>query len=38
MIFILYFALALLVILFSVKCADYVDLLDKKTHISGAFC
>lgn len=37
MIFILYFALALLVILFSVKCADYVDLLDKKTHISGAF-
>ncbi len=24
-------------VLFSIKCADYVDLLDKKTNISGAF-
>ncbi|SCH10883.1 putative calcium/sodium:proton antiporter [uncultured Ruminococcus sp.] len=37
MIFIIYFVLAVLVVLCSVKCADYVDLLDKKTNISGAF-
>ena len=34
---ILYAAAASVLVYFSVKCADYVDLLDKKTDISGAF-
>lgn len=33
----LYFAVATIVVLFSIKCADYVDMIDKKTNISGAF-
>lgn len=33
----LYCAAAAILVLFSVKCAAYVDLLDKKTNISGAF-
>lgn len=37
MIFVLYLAVAAIVVLFSIKCADYVDMLDKKTNISGAF-
>lgn len=37
MIYILYIVLALAVIGFSIKVADYVDLIDKKTNISGAF-
>lgn len=36
-IFIAYFIVAAVVVFFSVKCADYVDLLDKKSNISGAF-
>ena len=35
--FILYFLSAAALVYFSMKCADYVDLLDKKTNISGAF-
>lgn len=35
--FLEYFALAALVVFLSVKLADYVDLIDKKTDISGAF-
>lgn len=37
MIYIIYLALAVLVTLLSVKASDYVDLLDKKTSLSGAF-
>jgi cation:H+ antiporter len=37
MIFAVYLAVALIVVFFSIKCADYVDMLDKKTDISGAF-
>ncbi len=37
MIYLLYIVLALAVIGFSIKAADYVDLIDKKTNISGAF-
>lgn len=37
LIFIAYFIVAAIVVFFSVKCADYVDLLDKKSNISGAF-
>lgn len=37
MIYIIYLILCLAVIWFSTKCAKYVDLIDKKTHISGAF-
>lgn len=37
MIYLIYIILALIVIWFSIKAADYVDLLDKKTNISGAF-
>lgn len=37
MIFVIYLIVAAIVVLFSVKCADYVDMLDKKTNISGAF-
>mgnify|MGYP003373113702 CR=1 FL=1 len=37
MIFIIYIILAIAVITFSIKVADYVDLIDKKTNISGAF-
>ena len=36
-VFILYFLSAAVLVFFSVKCADYVDLLDKKTNMSGAF-
>lgn len=34
---ILYIVLAAAVVFFSVKLSDYVDLLDKKTNLSGAF-
>ncbi len=37
MIFIIYIILAIAVITFSIKAADYVDLIDRKTNISGAF-
>lgn len=37
MIYIQYIILALLVVVFSVKLSDYVDALDKKTNLSGAF-
>lgn len=37
MIFAIYLMIAAVVVLFSIKCADYVDMLDKKTNISGAF-
>ena len=37
LVFVLYFLSAAVLVFFSVKCADYVDLLDKKTNISGAF-
>lgn len=37
MIYLLYLMLAAAVVLISIKCADYVDLLDKKTNLSGAF-
>ncbi len=36
-VFVLYFIAAAVLVFFSIKCADYVDLLDKKTNISGAF-
>lgn len=32
-----YLIAASVLVLFSVKCADYVDMLDKKTNLSGAF-
>ncbi len=37
LIYLVYLVLALLVIGFSVKAANYVELIDKKTNISGAF-
>lgn len=37
MIFLAYAVVAALVVLFSIKCATYVDLMDKKTNLSGAF-
>lgn len=37
MIFLLYLILAICVVFLSVKTANYVDLLDKKTNLSGAF-
>lgn len=37
MIYVIYLVLALAVIGFSTKVANYVDLIDKKTNISGAF-
>ncbi len=37
MIYFLYLILAAAVVLISIKCADYVDMLDKKTNLSGAF-
>ncbi len=37
LIFVWYLAAALILVGFSVKCADYVDMLDKKTDMSGAF-
>ncbi len=37
MIFVWYVLTALVLVAFSVKCADYVDMLDKKTNMSGAF-
>ncbi len=36
-IFLLYTFSAAALVFFSIKCADYVDLLDKKTNMSGAF-
>ncbi len=36
-VFVLYIIAAAILVFFSIKCADYVDLLDKKTNISGAF-
>jgi len=33
----IYAALAVCVVFFSIKLANYVDLIDKKTHLSGAF-
>lgn len=35
--FLLYAVLAAVVIFVSIKCANYVDLIDKKTNLSGAF-
>ena len=37
MIYVIYLLLAATVVWCSVKCANYVDLLDKKTNLSGAF-
>lgn len=37
MIYLLYLLVAAGVVLFSVKASEYVDLLDKKTSLSGAF-
>lgn len=37
MVYIAYILLAVLVVLFSVKLSHYVDALDKKTNLSGAF-
>ena len=37
MIFVWYLMTAAVLVLFSIKCADYVDMLDKKTNMSGAF-
>ncbi|MBR5536105.1 MAG: hypothetical protein IKU60_05600 [Clostridia bacterium] len=37
MIFVWYVLAALVLVGFSIKCADYVDMLDKKTNMSGAF-
>lgn len=37
MIYVLYLVLAAIVVFVSIKCADYVDLIDKKTNLSGAF-
>ncbi len=37
MVYFLYLILAAAVVLISIKCADYVDMLDKKTNLSGAF-
>lgn len=37
MIYVIYLILAVLTVLLSVKCADYVDNIDKKTNVSGAF-
>ena len=36
-VFLLYFLSGAALVYFSIKCADYVDLLDKKTNMSGAF-
>ncbi len=33
----IYAALAVCVVFFSIKLANYVDLIDKKTDLSGAF-
>ncbi|MDK2802881.1 MAG: cation transporter [Oscillospiraceae bacterium] len=37
MIYFIYFIISFLVVWFSLKCAKYVDLIDKKTDLSGAF-
>lgn len=37
LILLLYLLVAAVLVLFSIKCADYVDMLDKKTNLSGAF-
>ncbi len=36
-VFVLYFVAAAALVFFSIRCANYVDLIDKKTNISGAF-
>ncbi len=36
-VFLFYFLSSAALVYFSIKCADYVDLLDKKTSLSGAF-
>ncbi|MBE6806572.1 MAG: sodium:calcium antiporter [Ruminococcaceae bacterium] len=36
-VFLFYFLSSAALVYFSIKCADYVDLLDKKTSMSGAF-
>lgn len=37
MIYVAYLVLAAIVVFVSIKCANYVDLIDKKTNMSGAF-
>lgn len=37
MMYLAYIALAAIVVFVSIKCANYVDLIDKKTKLSGAF-
>lgn len=37
MVYIAYVILAAIVVFVSIKCANYVDLIDKKTNLSGAF-
>jgi len=37
LVFLLYFIAAAALVFFSIQCANYVDLIDKKTNISGAF-
>lgn len=37
LVFAFYFLFSAALVYFSIKCADYVDLLDKKTSMSGAF-
>ncbi|MEG0894688.1 MAG: cation transporter [Oscillospiraceae bacterium] len=37
LLFLSYAAVACVVVFVSIKCADYVDLIDKKTNMSGAF-
>lgn len=37
LVFLFYFLSSAALVYFSIKCADYVDLLDKKTSLSGAF-
>ena len=37
MIYLIYLALAVAVVLLSIKASVYVDLLDKNTKLSGAF-
>lgn len=37
MVYVVYLILASIVVFVSIKCANYVDLIDKKTNLSGAF-
>lgn len=37
MVYLAYIVLAVTVVIFSIKASDYVELIDKKTNISGAF-